>query len=361
MEFPKVVFEIVRDNECPYYAEKDRFALSGKALVLTDKNHPRFITTAIIEIPPGKPECPVLYGDLTNVLIKYNGVDKISAYSLTCSGCSGTVHLEYAKEQRPAALKAAHASHDDVARRLQNFSIFRTLDIHNIRDILGHLSKAKFETGARIINIGDVNKKLYIILAGKVEIVDDGGNAIASLGVGEVFGEMSLLSGDPASAAVVAAEPLKTLCIKGRQFRQIVRKYPSLQMVFTQMLSRRLRRTNLERARESRSGMIGKLTELAPADLYQVLKSNRKTGILTLTLRQGPAKLYFSEGELVRAQYEGKTDQDAFFATLRETDGRFRFVPGLPREDEKRPPIASIMWLLMEGLRLVDEENGLFD
>jgi CRP-like cAMP-binding protein len=61
-----------------------------------------------------------------------------------------------------------------------------------------------------IIREGDSGRSVYIILDGRVKVftTDDGGNelALATLGVGQFFGEMSLVSGKPRSSSVAALE-----------------------------------------------------------------------------------------------------------------------------------------------------------
>jgi len=67
-----------------------------------------------------------------------------------------------------------------------------------------------FSAGEMIIREGDSGRSVYIILDGRVKVftTDDGGNelALATLGVGQFFGEMSLVSGKPRSSSVAALE-----------------------------------------------------------------------------------------------------------------------------------------------------------
>jgi CRP-like cAMP-binding protein len=64
--------------------------------------------------------------------------------------------------------------------------------------------------GEMIIQEGDQGRSVYIILDGRVKVFtrDDGGNdlTLATLGVGQFFGEMSLVSGKPRSSSVAALE-----------------------------------------------------------------------------------------------------------------------------------------------------------
>ena len=70
-------------------------------------------------------------------------------------------------------------------------------------------------------------------------------------------------------------------------------------------------------------------------------------------LNNGHAQLAFRGGEIVAAHYQGK---EAFFDMLREKKGRFSFSANLSDDEEQSPPIDGFMKLLMEGLRVIDEE-----
>ena len=131
--------------------------------------------------------------------------------------------------------------------------------------------------------------------------------------------------------------------------------FPSLQMYFARLLAQRLAKTNVERLEEFSSGMIGKLSENPPSELFQTLNLNHKTGILTLTLSNGIADLMFREGALISSRYGNKEGKDAFFEILKEKDGRFKFTPGLSPQKMKAPVMGDFMWLLMEGVRRIDE------
>ena len=67
-----------------------------------------------------------------------------------------------------------------------------------------------FNAGEMIIGEGDLGRSVYIILDGRVKVFtsDDGGSELplATLGVGQFFGEMSLVSGKPRSSSVTALE-----------------------------------------------------------------------------------------------------------------------------------------------------------
>ena len=67
-----------------------------------------------------------------------------------------------------------------------------------------------FSAGEMIIREGDPGRSVYVILDGRVKVftLDDGGNELelATLGIGQFFGEMSFVSGKPRSSSVAALE-----------------------------------------------------------------------------------------------------------------------------------------------------------
>ncbi len=88
-----------------------------------------------------------------------------------------------------------------------------------------------FEKGARIIGQGQESEGLHLIASGEVAVVRRDGSertVLATLTVGEVVGEMSLVLRRPSTADVVATAPTVTLHLPHGQFMGIVRRYPEV-------------------------------------------------------------------------------------------------------------------------------------
>ncbi|MGD0675684.1 MAG: cyclic nucleotide-binding domain-containing protein [Polyangiaceae bacterium] len=107
-------------------------------------------------------------------------------------------------------------------------------------------------TGTKIFQYGDVGDKLFIILEGKVRISRDlagmGEEALAVLGAGEVFGEMSLIDDAPRSADARVHERCRLLVITKEDFDDLLflRKDLAYEVLWNcvRILMARLRETN---------------------------------------------------------------------------------------------------------------------
>jgi CRP-like cAMP-binding protein len=79
-----------------------------------------------------------------------------------------------------------------------------------------------------LIKQGDKGLTVLIVTQGTAEVVKAGPagkkKTLAELGPGSVLGEMSVMTGDPATADVVARGTVNALSISGAVFSQIVRK-----------------------------------------------------------------------------------------------------------------------------------------
>jgi len=246
---------------------------------------------------------------------------------------------------------------ENVAKILSNFSMFQSLDQNQIEEIVTHIRLARFAKEEVIIRRGDPGKNLYIILTGKVEVLREKNIRIAELGKGDVFGEMSLLSGDPVGADIKVIEDTKVIYLQSRSFRKILHKFPSLQLYLARLLSKRLARTNIAAVKDADVGLSGKLSETPPPEICQTINLTQKTGILKLYLTKGEAIISFREGNIIRAVYGEKAGIEAFFEILKDTEGRFSFHPDLPADDMKMPELGHFMCLLMEGISKMDEER----
>ena len=82
-------------------------------------------------------------------------------------------------------------------------------------------SRRRYEAGDYIYRKGDIAQEFYVVIAGEVEVlqVHEGSESrVATLGIGEYFGEMSLLRDAPHSSSVRAKTGAELLVMTGEDF-----------------------------------------------------------------------------------------------------------------------------------------------
>lgn len=132
----------------------------------------------------------------------------------------------------------------------------------------GELTREKqYPKGSVILFEDDPGDSLFIVRSGRVKVVlvaEDGREVILGvLGVGEHFGELSLIDDQPRSAHVIAMEDSTLLVLRRDDFRRRVESNPSVAWALLAELSRRLRRAD---------GKIGGLVLLdVPGRIAQLL------------------------------------------------------------------------------------------
>ncbi len=102
-----------------------------------------------------------------------------------------------------------------------------------------------FAKGETILQHGKQTRALYFIVRGEASILSAQNWPIASVGPGEVIGEMAFLEDSKPSAHVVAHEAVELLAIPWDALRQLFEMYPHMASRFYHSLalslSRRLR------------------------------------------------------------------------------------------------------------------------
>ena len=360
MSSTEIAFKVVYEANCPFYKAADEFKLSGNALSLELDRENTFISTAIVRFPNHRTACRILIGDLINILIQYKNIDKIPSVEMECSGCSGIIRLQLGNEKRfaPSVVAGSPSERIDlVASLLSNFSIFESVDEFNLRDIVALIKIKKYPKGSIVLKKGTPAQNFHILMSGEAEVLDDSGVCLSRLSRGDVFGEMSLISGDPVGATIKVVESATILAIDGPDFKAILNKFPSVQMYLARILAKRLAEANLQRAEEITSGMSGDLSQMSAAELLQALDLSQKTGMLVLTLPKGAAQLLLRAGNLIRADYGGKSGREAVFEILKEKEGRFKFSANLPADQLSTPKLGSLMEILLDASRMIDEDD----
>ncbi len=120
--------------------------------------------------------------------------------------------------------------------------------------------KARFQLfarGEKICRQGESGDSFYIIRSGRVgvEVRDDLGQVFlnSEMGVGNYFGEMALLTGEPRSATVFASTDVDLLTVEKEDLRGVIVSNPAVEEIISKVLAQRHLRT--EKAREEAEEM----------------------------------------------------------------------------------------------------------
>jgi CRP-like cAMP-binding protein len=131
------------------------------------------------------------------------------------------------------------------ARRLQalrTVEIFQPLDDVECARVTDALVYSPHARGERITRQGADAHWLYLVAQGRVAVriaVDGDEREVVQLGAGEVFGEMSLLTGEPRSASVFALSDVECWRLDRDVFRDVLQRRPEVAHEIAALLAER--------------------------------------------------------------------------------------------------------------------------
>ena len=135
--------------------------------------------------------------------------------------------------------------------------------------VLPRLERRVYVDGATLILEGDRPRELFVILEGRADIFmagrDGAQHLIAQVGSGGALGELSLLSGESASATVRAAGNVRVLVVGVPEFQALAERFPRLYQNLGGMLALKVARAD-RRAVGGRSSTLTVLEVRGAAD-----------------------------------------------------------------------------------------------
>jgi len=151
---------------------------------------------------------------------------------------------------------------------LSKCNLLRHLPPEEIEAILPYIRPRRLHAGEILFHAGDQADALYIVAYGRVKVLADsrknpesGSHSIATLGEGEAFGEMALLTGGPRTATICAETETELLQIGKHDFDRLVKK--------DRVLANAVQHLSHERAIHNLSS-----TELDPSTWARIARSN---------------------------------------------------------------------------------------
>ena len=145
---------------------------------------------------------------------------------------------ETRKEERLEKLRA------EAFEALRGVEAFRPLSDEQVRDLSRHAHVERYTAGEALVRQGDPGGSLFVLLDGEVRVRRaDGGAAreLARLGPGSFFGEMSLLTGEPRSASVLALDEVEVVVVEKAAVSTLLRDDNHLARALSEALQSRSR------------------------------------------------------------------------------------------------------------------------
>jgi CRP-like cAMP-binding protein len=130
---------------------------------------------------------------------------------------------------------------------VQRLPLFEGLDDDALQKIAAAAEERAFAAGDVLVREGSLGLAVFFIVGGHCEVRHDAsGKVLATLGPGEVFGEMALLDPGPRTASVVALDDVVVYSLSNWTFKPIVEEHPTVALHMLKTLAARFRRLQAE-------------------------------------------------------------------------------------------------------------------
>jgi CRP/FNR family transcriptional regulator, cyclic AMP receptor protein len=138
---------------------------------------------------------------------------------------------------------------------LQRVPLFSELSRDDLEQISRVAVARNYPRGVRVFHEGDRSDACYIVRSGDLRVTrehpDGRAIALATLGPGDIFGELAMLDGEARSASVEALSECELLALPAGDVRRMLKSSSEITVKLVVALTRRLREANERIARQS--------------------------------------------------------------------------------------------------------------
>jgi hypothetical protein len=124
---------------------------------------------------------------------------------------------------------------------LRRIKIFGDMDDRQLASFLQYMEVLRYPQFSQVVRKGDHGDSMYLVLDGELRarvIIDGRESILSTMGVGECFGELSLLDEGPRSADIVANQDSVLLKISSGALKRLFQEAPALAAPFLLALHR---------------------------------------------------------------------------------------------------------------------------
>ena len=125
------------------------------------------------------------------------------------------------------------------AAQLDTIPLFAGLTLDQRASVASACDELVVEEGTMLVREGDFGHAVFAITSGTADVVHDG-VVVNTLGPGDYFGEIAVMSGGRRSASVVATSPLTLVTIFNREIWRLERDAPEVASALRETISARI-------------------------------------------------------------------------------------------------------------------------
>lgn len=133
---------------------------------------------------------------------------------------------------------------------LRSVILFEDLEDSDLLRIAERLTVKKYRKNNLIIFEEDEGQVLYILRHGRVKIsrINPTGEEVilAILGPTDFFGELSIIDSGPRSATVTSLEEVELLCLRRKDFFDLLHTHPTIAISLLKLMAFRIRKTDAQ-------------------------------------------------------------------------------------------------------------------
>jgi CRP-like cAMP-binding protein len=129
---------------------------------------------------------------------------------------------------------------DETLGLLSSVDLLALLRPEDLRSLAAEVLPRRFRPGERIIREGAEGNTFYVVAHGNVSVrIGAPETEVTRMGPGAYFGEMSLLTGEPRAATVIALDEVELLELGRPTFARILAAHPELGRSLANLLGQR--------------------------------------------------------------------------------------------------------------------------
>ncbi len=186
------------------------------------------------------------------------------------------------------------------SRQLSRLPLFSNLPEEALSELSGLIKELNYKRNTIVISQGDDTRSLYIVLQGRLKVLAsdaDGNQTIFSfLGMGDFFGELSLLDDAPRSASVITVEDSKLLHLSHQHFSEFINHHSEICPLIFKALTSRIREMDKTICDLTSLDVYGRLVQVLYKESSEALDGRIRTERLT---HQDLAEMVGSSREMI--------------------------------------------------------------